>query len=574
MKRAILTVLAVTASLSAQAQVFVNGGFEYFGGPDAPANWRAGAGGIKLDSVEIYSGKYSARVTDGESPIGSFALAFATLPEHVVRNRKIEVKAMLKRDVADTVRTAIFVQKLIGDGTISPPYFGEWHAGKGEWAETSLSTVVEPPFFSLAAGVITTGQGTVWLDDFKVYADGVPLDYAPRATPLTWREAGWLRANTYALYHKPDDKIGNFIGNPRVVGLGEITHGAGDIKKTRYNISKYLIEEKGFSIIAMESTADLMFADINKYLSNPSEQAVKKLGTDVEAVEFLKWVAEYNRRTGRNVRFMGTEIDNIDLILDQVIMLRDDWFWEPTSTMNHIILPVSRALDLFGPNSNAEFSPGQKDKILDALAVCREWAQQNMTDAMDLDLMMHNLELIEKYIDLSEEKRDPLIADNIEWIARRYPDENIIFWAHNIHAEIRGPGENRLYTEGSAGYHLRRKFGEAYYTIATCFYEGSFGSFVPQASDSGVKFAKNNFDAFTASPGSYEYLFNTIGKHDFFLPLRGVTMNEDNDWLLGPMEFRTVGAIYDNYGFSPTSLPKKFDAVVFIRDTEPIMYSE
>src|SRR5712672_240334 len=68
------------------------------------------------------------------------------------------------------------------------------------------------------------------------------------------------------------DPLMQRIGDARFVLLGEATHGTHEFYKTRTEITKRLIREKGFTVIACE--ADWPDAlRINRYIQNRSEDA-------------------------------------------------------------------------------------------------------------------------------------------------------------------------------------------------------------------------------------------------------------------------------------------------------------
>src|SRR5438094_3573403 len=75
------------------------------------------------------------------------------------------------------------------------------------------------------------------------------------------------------------DPLLEMIGDARYVLLGEATHGTHEFYKARAEISKRLIREKGFSLLAWE--ADWPDAQrVNRYLrgNGPDEDAAEALG--------------------------------------------------------------------------------------------------------------------------------------------------------------------------------------------------------------------------------------------------------------------------------------------------------
>ena len=73
-------------------------------------------------------------------------------------------------------------------------------------------------------------------------------------------ELSWLEQNIVPLMD-PDPNmadsnlslLGDFIGDARIVGLGEATHGTAEFWQMRQKISRYLVEEMGFTAILHEA---------------------------------------------------------------------------------------------------------------------------------------------------------------------------------------------------------------------------------------------------------------------------------------------------------------------------------
>ena len=99
----------------------------------------------------------------------------------------------------------------------------------------------------------------------------------PQDDPLEIRA---VREHAHAVTGSPKDyqPLMELIGDSRFVLLGESSHGTHDFYHTRAQITEWLIEEKGFSAVAVE--ADWPDAHrVNRY--------VQGRGDDPEAVEAL-----------------------------------------------------------------------------------------------------------------------------------------------------------------------------------------------------------------------------------------------------------------------------------------------
>jgi erythromycin esterase len=166
--------------------------------------------------------------------------------------------------------------------------------------------------------------------------------------------------------------------------------------------------------------------------------------------------------------------------------------------------------------------------------------------------------------------RDRFMADNaMSLLEMGGPGAKIMVWAHNGHAwNFVGEGED----EGlvSMGHHLKQEMGGGVRLVGFDFYRGAFN-----ARRSGTP----NMEAFpieASLPGSYAHGFHSTGLPAFFLDLRGVARGtEATDWLFGPRQLWSVGAVYhpgftdQGAGRATVSLPETFDAVIFIDTISP-----
>lgn len=82
-------------------------------------------------------------------------------------------------------------------------------------------------------------------------------------------------------FNTPEDltSLINAVGDTRVILLGEASHGTSEFYKVRTELSKRLIEEKGFTIIAVEGdwpSTQRINRWIKGYVSNSNIQEVFK----------------------------------------------------------------------------------------------------------------------------------------------------------------------------------------------------------------------------------------------------------------------------------------------------------
>src|SRR5260370_33218856 len=116
-----------------------------------------------------------------------------------------------------------------------------------------------------------------------------------------------IRKNVHGLTgsRQDYDLLMELAGDCRFALLGEASHGTHEFYQTRAEITKRLIEEKGYSAVAVE--ADWPDAHrVNRYVQGRSEdrEAVEALDSfkrfpiwmwrNADVVEFIDWLREYN----------------------------------------------------------------------------------------------------------------------------------------------------------------------------------------------------------------------------------------------------------------------------------------
>src|ERR687887_461248 len=112
------------------------------------------------------------------------------------------------------------------------------------------------------------------------------------------------------------DGLLELVGDARLVLLGEASHGTHEFYKARCEITKRLIQEKGFTAVAAE--ADWPDAHrVNRYVLGRGEDrsAVQALGNfrrfpswmwrNSDVLEFVNWLRQYNDSLPKGARKAG-----------------------------------------------------------------------------------------------------------------------------------------------------------------------------------------------------------------------------------------------------------------------------
>lgn len=132
------------------------------------------------------------------------------------------------------------------------------------------------------------------------------------------------------------DPLLRLIGDADFVLLGEATHGTHEFYHTRAEITKRLIQEKGFNIVAVEADWPDAYR-INRYVRGRSpdssaEEALEDfqrfprwMWRNTVVRDFIEWLREYNQeRSEQQVGFYGLDLYSLYSSIDAVLKYLDE----------------------------------------------------------------------------------------------------------------------------------------------------------------------------------------------------------------------------------------------------------
>src|SRR5271165_5514712 len=123
------------------------------------------------------------------------------------------------------------------------------------------------------------------------------------------------------------------VGDSRLVLLGEATHGTHEFYRERARITRKLIEERGFTAVAVEG--DWPDADrVSRYVQGAggdgdAEEALRGfrrfptwMWRNAEVLDFVGWLRTHNERlasTHRSVGFYGLDLYSMNSSMEAVV---------------------------------------------------------------------------------------------------------------------------------------------------------------------------------------------------------------------------------------------------------------
>jgi len=144
-----------------------------------------------------------------------------------------------------------------------------------------------------------------------------------QATTLEPEGIAWLKANALPLASvepgagfKDLEPLRPLIGNARVVGLGESTHGTREFFQLKHRMIEYCVSQLGFTVIGFEAAQGVTLA-VNDYVLHGKGNARDVVTGMIfwtwnteEVVALVEWVRAWNIAHERKVKFYGFDMQS------------------------------------------------------------------------------------------------------------------------------------------------------------------------------------------------------------------------------------------------------------------------
>ncbi|MFF4737161.1 erythromycin esterase family protein [Streptomyces sp. NPDC001262] len=351
--------------------------------------------------------------------------------------------------------------------------------------------------------------------------------------------------------------LGAMIGDAKVVGLGEATHGSHEFFAMKERVFRYLVEEKGFTTFALEMSwpAGLRLDEYVQSGRGDARQVVKEAlgGSPWEREEFLhliEWMRDHNRRhPGHRVHFMGDDIgyprvgddlfervtgyvrrhhpDLLPRFTELYAGLRplDDgaaYLRRPLPERQRLAADAQQAFGLLEAQRDAE-----GDEFTWTVQHARFLARTATFLACDLQDAAA--------IPAAMTYRDRVMAETVAWW-HRHTGHRMLLSAHNGHVAY-VPDDPETHPKAQGGF-LREALGNGYVPIGFSFGQGSF-----LAQDKSLVGPWKKFTVGAADPGTSEYTLDRVRRTDYFLDIRTAPA-EARAWLDSARPRRSIGTEY------------------------------
>lgn len=395
--------------------------------------------------------------------------------------------------------------------------------------------------------------------------------------------------------------IGDTLVDARIIGLGEATHGTREFFQLKHRIVRYLVEEQGLRLLAMETNL-LETMALDNYVVHGEGDALEALaGTHfwvwrTEAVHALvEWLREFNakRPLDDRVRFCGIDAQYTTgavEYLDEFLAVADPDLHE------ELRADLAATDDEGGINEQymSDHDPEATERLLDQLGIAFEKQRAAFvaaTSERETTLARRCLRVVEQArqlrvarksdgIQASMVVRDEAMAENLSWALEYEAADRAVLWAHDSHICRTVNVGARVDPAPSLGSYLADHYGDDYFALGFDFLGGSFRAIgielTPESELTTWSLDEPPADSitrvFAATGGDLAFLdFDTASEDDRL-----------DEWLAEPRAKRKIGAVY--YGPDGPSenekdgvaahnavrvLPEAFDGLLFVRETIP-----
>ncbi|APR80846.1 Erythromycin esterase type I [Minicystis rosea] len=396
---------------------------------------------------------------------------------------------------------------------------------------------------------------------------------APMPPPRPSDDAlrAWLRGAAVPIEGGPEGSTADLaplramIGDARIVGLGEATHCSSEFFRMKHRLLRFLVEEMGFRVFAIEAGWSEALA-VNDYVLHgrgDAATAVRGLITwewaTEEVLAMVQWMRRYNEdpKHRQKIEFQG-----FDLVSAAAAQAVPAYLAKVDAELARSVAPT------IAPFRNPSGAPEWlKPGVHDALAALvarfdtekKAWSRRTGAAAW-ATARRHALMLLRA----QEEAADPAVrdrhmADNVSWLLDEHPQgTRLVLWAHNAHISKEA---SELFELGAL---LRAKYTKDYFALGFAFDRGSF---LAMDYRSGRNYTPVPLSVGAAPPGSWNAALGLAGMPRLLVDLRAAPESV-RPWLESPVPAWSVRGWFDGerHARTKTAPRKSFDAVIYVQE--------
>jgi erythromycin esterase len=419
---------------------------------------------------------------------------------------------------------------------------------------------------------------------------------------VSWIQENAISLSTLEAQAPLDDvlPLEKVIGHASIVGLGEATHGAHEFFTMKHRILRFLVENMGFTMFAMEMS--WMGAEaMNDYIQTGRGDAkalLKKNGYGLwityEVLELIEWMRSYNANPDhlQKISFAGFDSVNVEeRCLEKIrsYFQMVDPQREPEIADLYTDVAKGSLLELPPPPVRQQNLEGAQQVYQILKDHEHDYRARSSSHAFIAILqearVVVQAAIRQKSADLDFssaaframcQQRDHFMAENVAWLHEQTAGgAKMVLWAHNWHIGtfgkwIYGPKDDH-HPFAWMGLDLRQRYQEQYLAIGFSFHEGAHSAVPVDQDGNALVFRRQPCPVKPALAGSYHELLAQAG-HRYLLDLRSAPPGVVETWLKGPHPFRSFDATYNSEeknAYQDVPLSAWFDAIIEIHTISP-----
>ena len=561
-----------------------------------PRYWRTTqrAYDVTTDASVVRSGECSLRIRfTGHSPDGRSGVAVWAVSGRAASGKTVRLAGWIRTDEAAREEAHLVLSVRAPGSEVLSADTAKTAAGgakgmlskQGAPSERWQRYVAEVEVPQGAKEVVfqasLDGWGTAWFDDLSISIGDARYE-PPASFRVAERQVEWLRSEAIP-FETTDPARGlsdlmpmtEVVGEARLAGLGEGTHGTKEFFQMKHRLTKLLAKEKGFTVFAIEANMPEA-RQVNRYIQTGEGDPREALDglhfwtvATEEVLALIEWMREYNASDKGCLSFWGFDMQFPSVAMDSVKSFADRYaapaYADSVAQVYGTIETAwrkGRRRDV--SNANVYDSWHWKaSRVLAHLEGRRTAYRAAGADSSEVAWAVQNARLVRQAagIHLSQEpSRDELMARNVTWIiehaqtSAKRSGVKAVLWAHNGHVEESKDGR-------AMGYYLSQR-EEKYLSVGFAFHEGRYTA----VGDEGI----GAYGTVSSEPGSIEQVFHRMGLERFVIDLRKSERGDaTSGWLRKELLHRRIGAVAQPWAFLPATPAEVYDAMVYVEESTP-----
>jgi len=385
------------------------------------------------------------------------------------------------------------------------------------------------------------------------------------------------------------------FADAKVVLLGEATHGTSEFYRARAAITKRLIEQHGFTIVAVEADWPDAAA-IDRYVRHKAPRAETEpafgrfptwMWRNFEVQDFIDWLRAHNEalEPERRAGFFGLDIYNMSASIRAVINYLEKTDPQAARVARErygCLTPWQRDPATYGRSALSSGYAKCEEAVLgmlrELLGKKLDYEKSGGESFFDAEQNARLVTSAERYYRImyyggaaSWNLRDQHMFETLErLLAHHGENSKAVVWAHNSHIGNAAATEMGLVREEfNIGQLCRERFGKEAALIGFGTDRGTVAAATDWDCEMEIKQVR------PAHRNSYERLCRDSGVGEFLIDLRPGQNEPLREGLSYPRLERAIGVIYRPETefashYFDASLPNQFDAFVWFEETRAV----